>query len=243
MTLENENDNQSEEIREQFPPPGSGEEVVWKGKLVYSVPPNPVVDSSVVSVRWYNCFGSNLFPNKTADLQLAAGITSPHLGDGKTLVAANLATFLALDTQDETVLVDLNLRRPRLHQVFGVPPVPGIVDSILSGTVAVSRSAIKGLWVLPLGSGKSGALTFENIVGLRDVLSLLRHHFRFVIIDLPPALQEDFPLLVGNQLDGYFVVISTGKTKSTDIDRTVQLLNERKVIGFVMNRVPGGFLP
>ncbi len=215
------------------------DQIIRKGKLIlYNGTLNPQLDESVVTLQRYSCFGANMFPNKHADLQLAAGITSPHPGDGKSVVAANLATFLALDTQDETVLIDLNANGPKAHQIFGVPAAPGILDSLRGDTITLSRTAIKGLWVLPLGTSTLSTMTFDRVVELRETISTLKRQFRFILIDLPSVLHGSFPGMISSHLDGYFVVVSAGKTTKTDIRQVMHLLNEQKVIGFMMNRVP-----
>jgi Mrp family chromosome partitioning ATPase len=126
-SIEDEN-RDSEYMKEPSDEQGR-QQLVRKGKLIlYNRPANPALDESVVTVQRYNCFGTNLFPSKSSsDVQLATGVTSVANGDGKTVVSANLATFFALDTQDDTVLIDLNFSNPQLHQVFGVHPTPGVL--------------------------------------------------------------------------------------------------------------------
>ncbi len=219
---------------------GRRQQIVRKGKLIlYNRPANVVLDENTVTMQRYNSFGSNLFPGKDSDLQIIAGVTSPQRGEGKTLVAANLATFFALDVRDDTVLVDLNLRSARVHEIFGVPSGPGIMDSISgTDTIALWRSSIRGLWILPAGANLKGPLTFDRAMELRDVLTTLRRQFRFVVVDLPAALDPEFPGMVGSHLDGYFLVASVGSTKKTHISQAINVLNESKIIGFIMNKVP-----
>lgn len=217
------------------------QQLIRKGKLIlYNRPSNPTLDESVVSVDRYNRFGTSLFPGKNTELQLAAGVTSAHVGDGKTLVAANLATFFALDSQDDTVLVDLNTQSPAQHEVFGVPASPGLLDSLKSDTITISRTKIRGLWLLPLGSRQQGAMSFDKIIELRETIATLKRQFRFVIIDLPAVLEGEFPGMISSHLDGFFVVVQAGKTKTSDIQRLVEVVNEGKIIGFVMNRAANG---
>ncbi len=241
MTPDIEDNNAIPEYRDEEPEEQGRQQIVRKGKLIlYNRPANPSLDESIVSVQRYNCFGSNLFPSRNAELQLAAGVTSAANGDGKTMVAANLATFFALDTQDDTVLIDLNFRQPKLHEVFGVHPTPGILDSLRNDTITLSRSAIKGLWILPLGEMKGTMMSFDKILELREVIGTLKRQFRFIVVDLPSAMEQSFPGMISSHLDGYVVVVSAGKTKKTEIRNLVTSLNENKIIGFVMNRVSHG---
>jgi Mrp family chromosome partitioning ATPase len=220
------------------------QQLVRKGKLIlYNRPANPILDESVVTVQRYNCFGTNLFPSKSStDVQLAAGVTSVANGDGKTVVSANLATFFALDTQDDTVLIDLNFNNPQLHHVFGLHQTPGVLDSLRTDTITLSRTAIKGLWVLPLGELKSTTMGFDKVIELREVIGTLKQHFRFIVVDLPSVHDQSFPAMITSHLDGYVVVVAAGRTKKTDISNLVVTLNENKVIGFVMNRVSKGMV-
>lgn len=215
-------------------------EVVRKGKtILYHETASPSLDSSVVTVQRYGCFSTHLFPSRASDVQLTAGVTSCRPREGKTLVAANMAAFFATESREDALIVDLSFRRPRLHHIFGVPGSPGIQESLRNDTVMVYRTSIRHLWMLPLGFSDYGPMTFDRIVELRDVLGALRSRFRFIVLDLPAALQADFPGMVSGQLDGYFLVVMKGRTKSTDVRHVLQVLGENKVIGFVMNRNRG----
>ncbi|MGA9117346.1 MAG: CpsD/CapB family tyrosine-protein kinase [Bacteroidota bacterium] len=196
--------------------------------------PDPPLDQTVVTVDRYACLGSNLFPGKISEAQLAVGVTSPNPREGRTVVASNLAAFFAVDTRDETVLVDLSFRRPRVHEVFGVPSSPGILESVRTRSVALSRTAIPGLWVLPLGFSDFGRMTFDRVLELRETIAALKRAFRFVVVDMPPVLQSDFPGMVSSQLEGYFVVVASGSTRITEVRDGVRILNLQKIIGFVM---------
>jgi Mrp family chromosome partitioning ATPase len=237
MTPTIDDDNAASSFQQEPLEDNSGRQIIRKGKLIlYNSPLSSSVDESFVSVRRYNCFGANLFPGKNNELQLTAGVTSPHPRDGKTMVASNLATFLAVDTQDDTVLVDLSFRRPQIHQIFGIPPVPGILDSLRGDKITLSRSTIKGLWILPLGTASLATMTFDKVIELRETLATLKRQFRFVVIDLPSVLHGDFPSMLSSSLDGYVVVASVGRTKTTEIKQVIDILNVNKVIGFVMNK-------
>jgi Mrp family chromosome partitioning ATPase len=244
MTPEANNDSHESELSSEKNHTGKADQqIIRKGKLVlYNSPEETFIDESVISVQRYNCFGAHLFPGRNSDLQLMAGVTSPHPRDGKTTAAANLATFLAVDTQDDTVLVDLSFRRPSVHTLFGIAPAPGIMDSLKSDTITVTRSAIKGLWILPFGTMSFSQITFDRIIELRETLVTLKRQFRFVILDLPSVLNSDFPNMLSGSLDGYFVVAQVGKTKKTEIKQVLDVLNESKVIGFIMNRISVGLV-
>ena len=215
------------------------------------------VDKNTISPRFYNCFNYSLLPSKQVDVHLAVGVTSANKGEGKTIVAANLAVSLALASQSETVLVDLNLRSPRIHSIFGTRLVPGVCGALTDPTIQVSQTQIKHLYVLPAGNvsggllfeeriagrerkdaqdGGKSSLSLESVLEFRDVLYSLKKEFEFVIVDMPSIHEPRVPSLISHQLDGVLVVVDANKTKHEDIERMFRHINEQRILGFVMNR-------
>ena len=91
-----------------------------------------------------------------------------------------------------------------------------------------------------MGDSKGNVIGFDKILELREVIATLKRQFRFIVVDLPSAMEQSFPGMISSHLDGYVVVVSAGKTKKADIRSLVTTLNESKIIGFVMNRVSQG---
>ncbi len=218
-------------------------QLIRQGKLiVYNRPPNPRLDETVVTVERYNSFGASLYPNRNETTQFVAGVTSPNPGEGKSVVAANLATFFALDAGEDTVIVDLNFSNPSVHKIFGISQAPGLRDAFVSESVTIWRTAIRGLWALPVGEPKNQGMGFDSVVGLREVISTLREKFRFVIVDLPSVNDPAFSNVIGSYVDGYVVVVSAGETKKEDVSHLVTLINENRIIGFVLNKASKGLV-
>jgi Mrp family chromosome partitioning ATPase len=216
------------------------------------------VDTRVVAFQYYNCFNYTLLAKDHAGINLAVGITSPNPGEGKTLVASNLAVSLAIANQRETVLVDLNIRNSRLHSIFGTKPSPGLIEALSDGAIHVSETKIKHLYVLaagnvrgnpwsaerlaPVAGASKGSVSrpsvgLEHLAAFRDVIYSLKQEFEFVIVDMPSIHERRFPILFTNQLDGLVVVIDARKTKHGDVDAMFHRLNKSQVMGFVFNRV------
>ena len=231
-------------------------------RLIKSIVVNPEVgkqiDNNIVAFRYYNCFNYSLLSKDHKDVNLTLGITSPNPGEGKTLVASNLGVSLALGYQKKTVLVDLNVQRPRLHEIFSTALSPGLFESFKDGTIAVSRTAIEHLYILSAGTFlqsckpaegwssdsdlssqalREPPLGLVQIAAFRDVIYSLEQEFEFVIIDMPSVNSSGFPILFANQLNGLLIVVNVGNTKSDEIDRMFRMVNERQVLGFVFNRV------
>ncbi len=216
------------------------------------------VDNSVVKFKYYNSFNYSFLNKEHENVTLTIGITSPKRGEGKTLVACNLAVSLALGSQKKTILVDLNVANPRLHQIFGLPQAPGLAEGFLNGQIHVHRTAVENLSLLTVGNFVSfhsdlnqggpsrgvpliwptlePSLGLEHLAAFRDVIYSLEQEFDLVIVDMPSINNESVPVLFANQLNGVVVVVDSGRTKREEIDAMFHQLNERQVLGFVMNR-------
>jgi Mrp family chromosome partitioning ATPase len=206
------------------------------------------MDNEVVNFRYYNSFNYSLLSKEKSNFRLTLGVTSPNPREGKTLVASNLAVSLTLGYRKRTVLVDMNVARPRLHEIFGTPVGPGLIDALHDGPVSLVRTQIEHLSVLAVGNLKNRRSNGETInshsfVGLEymaafgDIIYSLQQEFEFVIVDMPSINTRDFPILFANQLDGLLVVVDAGKTKREDLEKMFRQVNERQVLGFVFNRV------
>jgi Mrp family chromosome partitioning ATPase len=216
-------------------------------------------DKKYVNSRFYSAFNYSLLSNRANDPGMSLGITSPNPAEGKTIVASNLAISLALTHQKETVIVDLNIRKPRIHSIFGTKLGPGLVESLNGESVVVFRTSIKHLSVLSAGDLRKGGMDkdrfvqiadspsrdggrsevrLEHVAAFRDVVYSLREVFHYVVIDMPSLTMADSPAMLTSQMDGIFVVVDVRKTKLADLEKMFRRVNEQQVQGFVMNRTP-----
>ena len=242
-----------QEIEEEEPKEPQGELIRLRRPVIIRQEAGRRVDGKMVSPHFYDCFNYALLSNGADELNIAIGISSANAGEGKTLVACNLAISLTVAYQRKTVLVDMNVHKPRLHEVFDVPIGPGLLEAVGDGAIQVARTSISDLYVLTAGipNGRlSGGLStimtdaelnlepslqLEQVAAFRDVLYSLKGYFSFVIVDMPAVQEHLVPLLFTNQLDGVLFVVHGGVTKQGDLDHALQLINERRVLGFVYN--------
>lgn len=169
-------------------------------------------------------------------------VTSPLPGDGKSFVAANLAVTIAASGQD-VVLVDADLRRPRLATAFGLVGEAGLSDVLAGRAEAadVLQPTVHGpnLQVLaagPIPPNPSEILGSERMRRLIEELSANA----LVIIDSPPLLPVTDAAVLSTRADGALVVVRTGKTTYEALDHALDLLDKAKgkPLGAVLNRVP-----
>jgi len=170
------------------------------------------------------------------------GIASPADGDGKSLTAVNLSLALAAEPNQTILLVDMDLRRPSIAGLLGIPEGRG-VESVLRGEIGVDealwrpegRERLALLPAAPLGGSSSETLADERT---RSFLQELRNRYpdRLVVLDLPPVLLSDDVLTLAPQLDGVLLVISEQRTRREDLARAQALLADVPQLGTVLNR-------
>lgn len=211
-------------------------------KTAKSIVVNPersnYLDQGIIQKRFYNAFNYSMLPDQYQKIDLTIGVTSPNKKEGKTVTAANLGVSFALAHKKKTVLVDLNMKNPSLHTVFGTNLRPGLVESFHNGSVFLSQTKLDQLYLLPAGRYKDFSLELENFVGIRDIIYSLRQEFEVIILDMSPVFPiDDFPAVLANQTDGLLVVVDTEKTKYADVKKIFRYINKNQTIGFVLNKV------
>jgi capsular exopolysaccharide synthesis family protein len=168
-------------------------------------------------------------------------ITSAEVDEGKSTTAANLAVTLA-QTGAQTILVDCDLRRPILHQIFGLGNQSGLSTLIPSqgaGLSELQNTAVPNLRLLtsgPLPANPSELLCSGR---MQEILQLLRQEAEYVILDAPPVTVVTDGAVLASKADGALLVISAGRTKR-DLARRAKAALEKvnaNVLGVVMNNV------
>jgi Mrp family chromosome partitioning ATPase len=195
------------------------------------------VDRKTVALKYYNSFNFSKLAATLDSTKMTIGITSANRNDGKTLVASNMAVSLASGYKQKTVLVDMNFKNPKLHDVFGTTQSPGMAEAIAYKKVRVVPTSVENLYLMTAGNSD---LTpgIEQTLLLRQILAALRNKFDFVIIDMGSIHPiEDFPIHFINEIDGLIGVIDSRKTKKADFKKIFKNLDESQFIAYVFNRV------
>ncbi len=169
------------------------------------------------------------------------GVTSAGKQEGKTMTAVNLGISLAMEGNHTVLLVDADLRAPRVHRVFGLGEPRGLVDYLLDGTPiedVLVHPGIGRFLVLPAGRGVLGStelLTSPRMVALGKELKQ-RYPSRIVLFDLPPLLDAADALAFSPYTDTILLVVEAGRTQAEHIERALQLLQGTPLIGTVLNK-------
>jgi len=143
--------------------------------------------------------------------------TSPGPGEGKSTMVAHLGVALA-ETGKRVLVVDADLRRPRLHRVFDVPNDEGLstllncdLSGLQQGSLGIP-SRFPGLYVIPSGPPPLGVVRVLYSERLKSLFEQLRAQFDAVLVDAPPMLQFVDARLLGKLADGVVLVLRVGMT-------------------------------
>jgi len=174
-------------------------------------------------------------------------VTSPGPEEGKSVVAANLAMALA-QAGLRTVLLDADMRRPRLHRLFGLHPREGLTGALLAGNTdgRLQPTEVEGLSILPAGEKPPNPVELLGSQRMRELREELLKSFDAIVVDSPPVLIGADAAVLGQMVDGVLLVVNAGETRRDMARQAVESLRQvgANVIGVVLNRVPtrrGGY--
>lgn len=168
-------------------------------------------------------------------------VTSADIADGKTSVAANLALSLAQREKD-VVLLDVDLRRPSIHEFFELSNDRGLVD-LISDTATISDvlefKKDKRLAILASGGMPVNPTELLSSKKMDQILSTLEEAADVVIIDGPPLIVAD-SLVMASKVDGVLLVVRPGHTRLSLAQAAAEQIkmSGARMIGVVLNRIP-----
>ena len=166
-------------------------------------------------------------------------VASINPSEGKTITALNLSWLLAQTDGVKCLIIDSDLRMPSLTDYLGIETDKGLSD-VLSDKANLNDSIIRlepaGLYILPGGEARSDVAELISGPKFREILRQARDMFDFVIIDAPPlVIFTDANVLI-NHADGAMLVVRTGRTKYSAVDRILESLPRDRMMGVVLNQ-------
>jgi len=179
--------------------------------------------------------------------------TSPHPSDGKTTVTSNLAIATA-EIRRKVLVVDADLRRPRMHQIFGLPNDRGLADLLRddlpqeNAAGLIQATHIPHLHVLPAGESTQASAHLLNSLRFPQLLAQWRNEYDMILIDTPPMLPMADARVAGKLADAVVLVARSGKTTRDALLAAKERLTEDciRVLGTILNdwdpqKTPGGY--
>jgi capsular exopolysaccharide synthesis family protein len=166
-------------------------------------------------------------------------VASVNPAEGKTITSLNLAWLLAQTDGVKALIIDCDLRMPSLTDYLGIETDKGLSD-ILSGTCSVEDSIVRldpaGLHLIRGGEARQDVAELLSGPKFKEILREAREMFDYVIVDAPPlGVFTDATVLI-NDADGAILVVRSGRTKYTDVDRVLETLPKDRMLGVILNQ-------
>lgn len=170
-------------------------------------------------------------------------ITSVLPGEGKTLTAINLAMVFAREFKHTVLLVDADLKEQNIHRYMGFEGKLGLIDYILDGRPLKDLIVWPRIEKLTVISGSRTIQDSTELLGSPRMGKLVsemkaRYTDRYVFFDVPSVLNRSDTMAFAPFVDGIVLLVEAGKTKIEDVQKTLEVLPQDRILGFVMNRVP-----
>ena len=168
-------------------------------------------------------------------------VTSSNASEGKTTTICNLAVSFA-QIGKKVLIIDGDLRRPRLHTYLGLSNATGI-SNVLTQNLPVQeamKEAMLDIQVLTCGPTPPNPAELLNSNRLKELLNQLKQHFDIILIDTPPVGVVTDAAILSTLVDGTLMVIASHQTESDQAVRAMKLLQTvgAKVLGTVLTKVP-----
>jgi len=165
-------------------------------------------------------------------------VTSATPGEGKTTSAINLALVTSLSVGRRVLLIDCDLRRPKIHRSLGIRPEAGLAE-VLTDAASLDDAIVKvegvNLELLTVRGRPSNPSELLGSARMREIVAELGERYDRVILDTPAALGLPDAKTVADLCDGCVLVVRADVTPQEDIHTMLEILDRRRVLGVVLN--------
>lgn len=157
-------------------------------------------------------------------------VTSPAPDQGKDIALANLAVTMAQGGK-RTVVVDCDLRRPTLHNLFAVQNETGFTEMVLDDAVEppLRETSVENLWLLTSGAQPPNSADLLGTKQVDRVLATLLEQADIVLLSAPPVISVTDAVVLGAKSDGVLLIVQAGKTRRDQAERAKQTLDQANV--------------
>jgi tyrosine-protein kinase Etk/Wzc len=198
-----------------------------------------VHDAGSAGAEAYRTLRTNLIFSQSVQSLRTIVVTSAAPSEGKTTTAGNMAVSFAQQGM-RVLIADCDLRRSRLHKLFGISREPGLTEFVLGQVdqdAVVRETAVPGLYVLPSGQLPPNPAELLGGNKMRDALAKLSEAFDLVVLDTPPLLAASDAAILATLADGVVMVVRAGVTEIEAGQQAIQQLASvgARVVGAVLN--------
>jgi capsular exopolysaccharide synthesis family protein len=165
-------------------------------------------------------------------------ISSAIPAEGKTVVSSNLAYALVRQRGCRVLLIDADLRSPRIHTLLGAPATPGLADYLQKSVTefeVIHRGSEDGLCFIPAGNHVTHPSELISSNRMKQFLDRVKPAFDWIIIDSPPALPVADASVLGGLVDGVLFVVRANSTPSEVSQKACKELRDAHILGVVLN--------
>ena len=165
-------------------------------------------------------------------------VSSPLAGEGKTTASINLACVTAMSVGRRVLLIDCDMRKPKVHQALGLRPEAGIAE-VLAGEVSFEDALVHvdgmNLDVLAVRGKPSNPSELLGSPKMRQLVAAAAESYDRVILDTPAALGVPDAKAVAEIADGIVMVVRADVTLQQDLEAAIETLDRRRLLGLVLN--------
>ncbi|MDJ0851072.1 MAG: CpsD/CapB family tyrosine-protein kinase [Myxococcota bacterium] len=165
-------------------------------------------------------------------------VSSPLAGEGKTTAAINLATVTSMSLGRRVLLIDCDMRKPKVHQALGLRPEAGLAE-VLNDEVSFEQAVVKvegmNLEVLAVRGRPGNPSELLGSPKMRELVEEVSQRYDRVILDTPAALGVPDAKAVAELSDGIVMVVRADVTSQQDLEAALELLDRENLLGLVLN--------
>jgi len=167
-------------------------------------------------------------------------ITSAFPGEGKTTCAINLAIVTSMSLGRRVLLIDCDLRRPKIHPALGLKPETGLAE-VLAGASSIDDAIVSAegvaMDVLPVCGRPANPSELLGSPEMRRLIEEVSNRYDRIILDTPAALGLPDAKAVSDLCDGMVMVVRASTTAQSDIEAVLEILDRQRILGLLINGV------